>query len=615
VITPEIIRTAAGLLDGTSDGDRNAKIYLQTELRSMSEAAALFEKIKAAKVNMGDATAPAAVSLAERLVEESTVVAPALLEPVAEVVTDVPETAEDAGITDDDIKVFARNLFKQNHSYAKTVEGVLAEFDGVTSNEAKDFTGQALEDVVWDEEQHADQMQEAAKKSRDKELEAQAEADKTFVDLYCVKHQKQKPVSPEEYARYAKLIRRAQEKAAPKFKKAEYPTFPQWVMQGTSIYEGFVKPVCDVNCRIDYFMWAPAAAMMLNFLGNKITVAMKGWKPSLFIVLIGEKGRAIKSASVGDAMKYFEYLGVLSYYSKGITNANGKTLVFQAGSTEGLGTDMQRTNCKNAVLLYDEFKVLAAKTSIQGSSMGGHLLTLYEGGNFSNNVKTKKDAFDVSPGTYCASLIACNTPKDFANLWSQFSTGSEGMEDRFCFFLQPETLPELNVAQFVNHVEAAQRTRQLIDNAVNQKTYEIPDQAPLQRIIKLYGNRAEIRAEKWALYFAIDLGRTTIDADCVARGIAMAEYEHAVKKYLAPRDAESKLAGWQQQAVTILANQPNGRMKKFGRRGFFATMDKMRFDTATWWRLYNGLIQDGAIKEDGDHVQLLRAPDYGEGDE
>ena len=122
------------------------------------------------------------------------------------------------------------------------------------------------------------------------------------------------------------------------------------------------------------------------------------------------------------------------------------------------------------------------------------------------------------------------------------------------------------------------------------------------------------------LYFAIDLGRDAIDADCVARGVALAKYEHEVKKYLAPRDAESKMAGWQQQAINILQRQPNGRMVKNGKRGFMTAMDAARFDTVTWYNLYNRLIRNGWVREEGKgvkgdpaYVQLLRTFDFEEG--
>ena len=41
-------------------------------------------------------------------------------------------------------------------------------------------------------------------------------------------------------------------------------------------------------------------------------------------------------------------------------------------------------------------------------------------------------------------------------------------------------------------------TRQIIDKAVNQKEFMFTAPTLLQECAKLYGNRAEIRAEKWA---------------------------------------------------------------------------------------------------------------------
>ena len=106
-------------------------------------------------------------------------------------------------------------------------------------------------------------------------------------------------------------------------------------------------------------MWVPAAALMLNYLGTKVGVELAGWSmPSLYSVLIGQKGRANKSSSIKDAMKYLEFAGMLQMYSKSTKAAEGRTLVWEAGSPEGLGTDMQRTNCKNAVLFYDELSAL-----------------------------------------------------------------------------------------------------------------------------------------------------------------------------------------------------------------------------------------------------------------
>jgi hypothetical protein len=128
--------------------------------------------------------------------------APALPEPVAEVMSE----PESNGATDDEIKQTALRFVKQTESYAKTVELLVAEFD-ITPDEAKDFAGQALEDSRYSEIQYSDQLRTAAAESRDKELEAQAEAGRLFVDNYCLKMNKKKPTTPEEYEKYAKLLR------------------------------------------------------------------------------------------------------------------------------------------------------------------------------------------------------------------------------------------------------------------------------------------------------------------------------------------------------------------------------------------------------------------------
>jgi len=202
----------------------------------------------------------------------------------------------------------------------------------------------------------------------------------------------------------------------PTFETIEYPVFPRHVMFGTSIYEGFVKPYCENSSRVDYFMWMPTAAMMMNYLGTKVSVPLVEWKPSFYLVLIGRKGRANKSSSIKDGMKFLEYAAVLSMYSKNIKNADGKSLVWEVGSPEGLGTDMMRTNCTNPILFYDELSSLVGKARIEGSGMNSTLLKMYESGHFANSIKTKKDTYNIAQDSYCATLITATTDKKFTEL-------------------------------------------------------------------------------------------------------------------------------------------------------------------------------------------------------
>jgi len=391
----------------------------------------------------------------------------------------------------------------------------------------------------------------------------------------------------------------AEPEETPTFETIEYPVFPRHVMFGTSIYEGFVKPYCDVNSRVDYFMWMPTAVMMMNYLGTKVSVPYTSWKPSFYIVLIGQKGRANKSSSIKDGMKYLENASVLSMYSKNIKNADGKSLVWEAGSPEGLGTDMMRTNCKNAVLFYDELSALVSKSSIEGSGMNSALLKMYESNNFANSVKTKKDAFNVDPGTYCASLITATTDRKFAELWSRLAGEDTGLNDRFTWVLQPKKLPDLKLEQVVNSMEAALATRKIIDRAVNKGKFEFFDRTPLQRILEVYGNRPAIRAEKWALYFAIDMGLDEIDEDCVARGIELVKYEEAVKDYLLTFEALNSESAIQQGVVRLLKKN-NGKMEK---RDVERALNANKYGLTIWNKAYFALVNNGYIVEEGKGVK------------
>ena len=135
-------------------------------------------------------------------------------------------------------------------------------------------------------------------------------------------------------------------------------------------------------------------------------------------------------------------------------------------------------------------------------------------------------------------------------------------------------------------MEAAKVTKSLMERAVNKGTYSFFDQTPFIKFLDECGedDRIQIRAEKWALYFAIDLGLDEIDEDCVARGIEMSRYEIAVKSYLKMMESKSELAALQQDMVRKL-NYSKGVMSlnKFK----IATEAKV-FDTSFGRRLFTG---------------------------
>jgi len=398
-------------------------------------------------------------------------------------------------------------------------------------------------------------------------------------------------------------------------KPVPYPKWPgEWVMRGTSIYEGFVRPFVEENSRYPEFLWIPAMTILLNYLGTKVTVERKNLIPSIFTVLIGRRGKVLKSSSVEDAIKYFEYCGVAGHSEPTLNNANGRSLIFTPGSAEGFGKEMMRTNCKNGIWYFDELSTLVNKASIESSTIVSNMLLLYESAKFQNIIKNTKDSYSLLPGSYCASFLACCTDKNFTINWSKLAGQSTGLTDRFLFILQPEVLKPLTPYIHVNTQEGSLKTRQLIDKALEQKVYKIDDSSPLSKFTAENedSNRSEIRAEKLALGIAVDMGLDSIDEESIERALAIIAYEQAVKAYLKTYEASTREGAIQLEVLHQL-RKAGGRMSI---RDLYRVVHPERLGTSLWNSVYTGLIKSGWCKESGGGVKgapkeiiLLRIPE------
>lgn len=402
---------------------------------------------------------------------------------------------------------------------------------------------------------------------------------------------------------------------ATEIKVVPYPVFPEWIMHGTSIYGGLVKPVCDANSRIKEFLWLPAMALLLNYVGTRVRIDQNPNMPlSIFLAIIGRRGETHKSSSVSDAINYFEYAGMVGHGDASIRNADSRALVFTPASPEGLGKEMARLGCKNGILFYDELRALTNKAGIDGSTLTSSLLTLYESGKFQNIVKSQKDSFSLLPNTYCASLIACSTDKNFLGDWSRLAGKSTGLDDRFFFLYQPKILPEAKVYQHVPTQEAAIKTRQLVDLAVAKGSYSISDPHYLDDFVKRNENsgREEIRIEKFALGFAIDLGLDEIDSECLERAVRLIGYEKAAKKYLQMFEASTREGSIQLEILHHL-QRAGGNLSL---REIYRLLHPERLGTTLWSSAYFGLMKGGWCREEGKgskgdpkKLVLLRMPE------
>ena len=375
-----------------------------------------------------------------------------------------------------------------------------------------------------------------------------------------------------------------------------YPKFPEHVFWGIPAFEQWVKPFCKINSRYPEYMMLPLMVLIMNYMSTKnVNIDHKAFPLSVYLLMVGRKGRVIKSSSAQDAMEFCGAMGITAVSNSTIRNAESRSIVFTVGSTEGLGSEMSRINCKSAVLFYDEFSKLIAKMGIENSSFANDLSTCYESGQFANKTKSRKDGFSFEPGSYCLSLIGCTTDKRYPRLASKLYSSVDGMDERFFVLYQPKVLKDVEpLTAFPIPDGLTAETRKLVDKAVEQGTYSIDFTEPLRAVSKL-GNRIEIRAEKWALCFAVLLGRDSIDDECVSRGIALSKYEHAVKEYLQVGEAVTR-QGSIQREIRLTVERAGGsiRLRDLQR--------KMHFDdlgTTLWYETYTRLVSAQILAESG----------------
>ncbi len=169
--------------------------------------------------------------------------------------------------------------------------------------------------------------------------------------------------------------------------------------------------------------------------------------------------------------------------------------------------------------------------------------------------------------------------------------------------MEPQVLPPVKLEQVTNYHEAALATRKVIDRAVEKREFQFFDRTPLQRILEVYGNRAAIRAEKWALYFAIDRIDSEfygeIDEDCVARGIEMVKYEEGVKDYLMTFEAKNDESAIQQGVIRLLKKN-GGKMEKID---VCRALNYNKYGLSVWNKAYSQLVGSGFITEEGKGVK------------
>jgi|HubBroStandDraft_6_1064221.scaffolds.fasta_scaffold01238_2 hypothetical protein len=389
-------------------------------------------------------------------VEESVEVAPAITpapsEPTLIVSDDVepaPSAEPDTEVTDEEIKQAASvAVNKADGDYKKALALLRANYE-LSDDEAKDFIGEALSAVIDDEKTYADKSARIAQEAVDKQNEAQAEANRIYVDHYCLKANKKKPTTPEEYEKYAKLLRAqldkedAEEAASDKDVEDRFPDCP--VMPGVlSDLARALYP--SLPYEFKYFSLVTHFGLLRS--GIDTFGMEKHIQPRFYTVLVSTPNRG-KTASINEArnaMKIVDGMVTMLTTDKQPRLCSTPDLLASADSGQFIAdqfvqlakdskSDYDKGICLDlaakALLDPDELSDVfeKARTS-QGrvSTLFIELLKLHSGNRTGSG--TKGDGKKKVENAHLA-ILAGTTTRKYPMLWTGTGGGADGLRSRF----------------------------------------------------------------------------------------------------------------------------------------------------------------------------------------
>ena len=371
------------------------------------------------------------------------------------------------------------------------------------------------------------------------------------------------------------------------------PVFPYHVMEGTTLYEGLVKPAVDNSSKHAEFIFVPAIQLMLNYLSGNVRIAMQETNLNLYVGLVSPPGEFFKSSSCKLSHDYFKTMALSTKYSPNMPNADGRVIVMQAGSSEGFGLAISNVHGKHAILFNDELGKLVAKAGIENSSLPHDLLTWYESGDYGNTVKSRKDSFAFEANTYTFGWQWATTTRGFNRHWPKIAGAVSGMEDRMFFVVSPEKPKPAGAYHLPQIDEAAKKTQAVIESALLKGVYEFASMEEVQALVTGMNPRTMQMLFALALYFAIDLGRDKIDLDCLTRAKELVAFRDQSIIFLAPIEADNE-QGRMQQEITRELRQHKGKMTY---RDLCNELHAERFGSDRWKAGYRGLISEGVIAD------------------
>jgi hypothetical protein len=372
---------------------------------------------------------------------------------------------------------------------------------------------------------------------------------------------------------------------------ATRPVFPTHVMEGTSLYKNLVAPAVAASSKFGEFIFMPALQLMLNYLSGRVVMEFQETKLNMFLGEISPYGKYFKSSSCELAQDFYKAMNLSAIFRPSMKNSEGKIIIMQAGSPEGLGKALYRIDCRNSIMYHDELQKFVCKAGIESSAFSADLLTFFGQGDFVNMISAEKNNYSFEAGSYCFGWTFCTTDRAFNRLWPKLAGIATGLEDRMFFLVAPaEPRPATRYKDPEFSQAAISETRERINRAIAKRVYQCEDQKHLNAFEGLTPRALQL-AYSFALYFAIDLGREKIDSDCINRAKALIDYREQALLFLDPIEGANEEAILQKTIIRELKRNCG----KVSYRTLCRDLSYTDYGTYRWKTAYRGLVDEGII--------------------
>jgi hypothetical protein len=367
-------------------------------------------------------------------------------------------------------------------------------------------------------------------------------------------------------------------------------TFPLHAMTGSL---GDLARVMAEGTEVpEEFYFAAGLTILGAMCGKDLTVRV-GFKvePRLYTVLLGDSYAVKKSTAMRKTLEFFGAMDIRKpHFNYGV------------GSAEGLVQSLR--SHPNLILAYDELRSFVDKTRVQGSVLLPMVTSLFEGNDWENTTKNRKQSVPLRD--VHLSLIGCCTTGTYADIWTK-DTIAIGFPNRL-FVVNADrrekvawpTPPDPAALKKVRTRIQQQLARLPLTFDIGAEARALWERWYESLPSSEHARRLDTIGFRLLPLIALTTDKDVIDAETVKSVTSILDYELNIRMVTDPIDADSTVSKLEEKIRRVL-----------GARGPLTARDLRRYTHADRDGLWafdsarKNLIAANDVAKDGDEFRLV----------